>query len=988
LVTSYSWQLVNANGVSGAVPTSGVGSLPSFTFGNPGNTQQQVVFAVVPVSNGCVGDTVYYTYNVDPGPTVDSIPDQTICSEDAITSVTPTGSVLGTVYSWAVTVPAGIAQMTAFPLAGTGSIPAHQWDNNAVAPVTLTYTITPSAAGCPGLPDTFQVIVNPKPFFNSIPSQTLCSGSSINQVVISSQTSNVDFSWTLSLPNGISGVTTSGTDTIYSQPIANSTNAPITITYQINATYTNNGVSCSNDTILNITVNPIPDMSVTPVVDTICSNTSAIIIASSSVAGTIFNYTASPGPNITGSSGGSGSNINQLLNNTGTFLSSVVYTITPSANLCPGLALTSTIYVEPVPNVVFTPSADTVCTGYSSQAITLSSAVSNVIYQWNTVSNGVNNVSPSSGNTNSVPSWLLNLANPTGPVGNVTITANATINGCPGPNYNAIITVNPLPTPQISAPAIGCFNVPILFTNNTLNGQGYLWNFGDPNSSTNTSLLTSPTHVFSDTGSYTITLVATSAAGCVDSITHNILIVDKPEPLFTTLPDSGCGPLQVQFVNNTDEHNVAVSYNWIFQGGAPPTSTLSNPPPIIFQSGILNDTTYSVQLTATNLCGSRTSTDSVLVLASPVAQLGMSVNSGCSPLTVSFANASYGLPTSYLWIFGNGNTSTSTIPPPQLFTADSTIETYIIMLIATNQCGSDTMMDTLTVYPNTVNSFFNTNPAYGCGPLTVSFTNFTTGATVYSWNFGDGNVSNATSPTHTYAAPIGSVPDTFIVMLAANNGCSYDTSYYPVVVWPQPELSFIASPNPVCAGDTISIVNTSPDALSGISWSFGSSSISNSTSTNPIVVYPNPGTYTITMIGVGAAYSCPDTILQTVQVVALPDAQVSVTPTSGCEPLTVAFNNSTSGAIGHQWNFGDGNSSSLISPSHTYLNAGTYNVTYVAFNSANCTDTASLQVVVHPRPTADFDLSQDSSCIYPVVGWGLPHRLIRNLHSISLDYTQ
>ncbi|MFM8918030.1 MAG: PKD-like domain-containing protein, partial [Bacteroidota bacterium] len=235
LVTSYSWQLVNANGVSGAVPTSGIGSLPSFTFGNPSNTQQQVVFAVVPISNGCVGDTVYYTYNVDPGPTVDFIPDQSICSGDAITSVTPTGSVANTTYSWAVVtpLPAGVTQSTTFPLSGTVTIPAHAWINANNTPAVLSYVVTPSAAGCPGLRDTFLVVVNPTPYFNNIPSQTICSGASISQVNLSATTSNTVFTWTMSPPSGIIDTVTSGTSIIPSHHIFNTTSAPITLTYQI-----------------------------------------------------------------------------------------------------------------------------------------------------------------------------------------------------------------------------------------------------------------------------------------------------------------------------------------------------------------------------------------------------------------------------------------------------------------------------------------------------------------------------------------------------------------------------------------------------------------------------------------------------------------------------------------------------------------------------------------------------------------------------------
>jgi hypothetical protein len=279
LLTTFDWTLVNANGVTGA-QASGTGPLPSMVLGNGSTSQQQVVYQITPVSNGCVGAAFTYTINVDPGPTVDPIPDQTICSGDATSLVTPTGSVANTIYSWSATPPPGISPSG--NISGTGTINPQVWTNTTALPIVISYTVTPSAAGCPGLPETFVVTVNPTPYFNNLPSQTICSGSNINQVNIASLTPNVVFAWNLNPPSGITGAITSGSNIIPSHTILNNTSAPIVLTYQITATYTNNNTTCVNDTSYTITVNPIPDMFVTPVIDTICSNTSTAILASSS----------------------------------------------------------------------------------------------------------------------------------------------------------------------------------------------------------------------------------------------------------------------------------------------------------------------------------------------------------------------------------------------------------------------------------------------------------------------------------------------------------------------------------------------------------------------------------------------------------------------------------------------------------------------------------------------------------------------------------
>ena len=72
--------------------------------------------------------------------------------------------------------------------------------------------------------------------------------------------------------------------------------------------------------------------------------------------------------------------------------------------------------------------------------------------------------------------------------------------------------------------------------------------------------------------------------------------------------------------------------------------------------------------------------------------------------------------------------------------------TYTITLVGKNSCGSDTLKKTFTVYPNSVNAFFNIDTLSGCAPLTINFTNYSSGSTSYLWEFGDGNTSTISSP--------------------------------------------------------------------------------------------------------------------------------------------------------------------------------------------------------------------------------------------------
>jgi gliding motility-associated-like protein len=110
---------------------------------------------------------------------------------------------------------------------------------------------------------------------------------------------------------------------------------------------------------------------------------------------------------------------------------------------------------------------------------------------------------------------------------------------------------------------------------------------------------------------------------------------------------------------------------------------------------------------------------------------------------------------------------------------------------------------------------------------------------------------------------------------------------------------------------------------------------------------------------VGANTSgCTGSASVTVTVGVLPDVIVDVLPDEGCAPLTVTFDNHTTGASSFDWSFGDNSSSTDVSPVHTYYNQGTYPVTLVVTGQSGCTDTLSnlASIVVHPSPVADFSV--------------------------------
>ena len=864
--TTFNWTAAATAGISGfTASANNTLSIPIQILLNAGSTMGSVTYTITPVANGCSGSPATYTIQVNPLPTVILPPLQVICSGQSSALVVLNSPVAGTSFSWTA---AGTAGLSGFTASGSGNIPAQVILNPNTTPGTVTFTITPTTPGtspvCTGNIAIYTITVNPAPSVQfSQGNQTICSGSNTSLVTLTSTTPGASISWHGFVPAGISGAVSSGTTTIPVQTLLNSTNAPLTISDTALAA-TVGGASCPGVAqIYYITVNPIPVVTATPASQTICSGGPTAIALSSNVAGTTFSWTISNNPNISGASAGSGSNIAQILLNASNLVQTITYTITPTytnnAVSCQGNPVSVTITVNPAPTVTFTPaSPQTVCSQGTSLPIALTSNTPGAGFSWTSVSGGVGGVAASG--TNSIPAQtLLNgTANPI----TVVYTAFASFGGCTGPAAIYNIVVNPLPVVSFSSPALGCLNAPVSLSNTGSGGAGYAWNFGDGTTSTQQN----PAHTYTAIGTYTIHLVVTTGAGCVDSITHSIQIVQPPSVSFSmnSTPASHCPPVITTFTNNSSGFSI-LSQHWDFGNGN--SFNGANPPAQTFPQGTLGDTTYYIVLSDSNLCGVITYTDSVLVHPIPIANFGCSIV-GCSPFHNTFLNVTTGNALNYSWNFGDGSTlnTTSAASFNHTFTTGLNDTTYLITLTASNACGTDTAAHAITVHPNQITVIANASPLQGCAPLTVNFNATQFGASVIGWNFGNGTFSNNLNASTIYNTP-GTYQAYFYAGNTGNGGCSQDTIPFMIQVGGPPVITFTALPNPVCAGTAVAFTNTSA-GLSNVNWHFGDGSSSNLV--NPNHTYNTAGIYNATMVGTTLTFGCTDSVTNPITVLAVP----------------------------------------------------------------------------------------------------------------------
>ena len=328
-------------------------------------------------------------------------------------------------------------------------------------------------------------------------------------------------------------------------------------------------------------------------------------------------------------------------------------------------------------------------TASKSASAPVAAFVSNVTT--GTVSFGVQFVDLS---TNSPASWVWSfgdgssstLQNPVhtySTAGTYTVTLTATNDGGSSTvtktDYLVSDKIATIPVASFaSSVTSGTAPLTVQFVDSTTNSPtSWIWSFGDGNLST----IQNPSHTYMTSDTYTVTLIATNAAGSDTQTRTNYIIVTYATPVanFTSDITNGTAPLTVRFTDTSE--NSPTTWSWQFGDGG--KSTNQNPTHEYTDTG-----TYSVSLTAKNSAGSNTTKMTgyitVTSVSSPVASFTADMTSGMVPFTVRFNDTSSNTPSSWLWSFGDGSSSTEKNP---VYTYTNT-GNYTVSLKAANDGGN------------------------------------------------------------------------------------------------------------------------------------------------------------------------------------------------------------------------------------------------------------------------------------------------------------
>jgi PKD repeat protein len=551
---------------------------------------------------------------------------------------------------------------------------------------------------------------------------------------------------------------------------------------------------------------------------------------------------------------------------------------------------------------------------------------------------------------------------------NVTLTIT-TSQGCQNTiTKPAYIRIQRATLSITNAPNGGCipFSFAPVATVSSLDGvASWFWDFGD--GFTSTAQNPAP-HAYTSAGNFTLTLRVTTNGGCTETLTmpNGIRTGTPPVVNFSINTADTCANATVSF---TDLSAPPID-RWAWSFGDGNTSTEQNPTHTYADTG-----SFSVVLTAfNNRCG-RSATAQVVHIKPPVAQFNFTVQSCNNKRVVLFDDLSktdpaYG-PISYLWQFGDPANTTSTFQGDTLFTYPPTLGDFNVRLTVTNGSCSHTYAALVRLVGDVANFSVSKPSVCKNEQFTVTATNSDPqNISQYEWSMngapyftGGRSIQFAYANAGTYSISL---------VITDINGCRDTMTVANAITVTGPTANFTASSPGGCSNTPITLNDLSTPAGSIVEWSWDFDD-----GRPPVIMTAPPfahafadtGTYTIRLTvrdnaGCVSTYRLPDSI-----VVTRPRAGFTSNFTTICPDVPIQFTDTSRGSsLSWSWDFGDGTTSTLQNPTHTYTGSDSnYTVKLIITDLSGCQDSVvatNRMMVRTPKPV--FTVSDTTTICPPI----------------------
>jgi gliding motility-associated-like protein len=521
-----------------------------------------------------------------------------------------------------------------------------------------------------------------------------------------------------------------------------------------------------------------------------------------------------------------------------------------------------------------------------------------------------------------------------------------------------------------------CFKKPIVFKDQSVASEGiaikkWEWNFTDGETLSYTDedypsggLVQ---HQYAEPGYYYPTLKVTDADGCTaatPSYSSNYASAKGPKADFIYSPDKVFPNTTVYFYNNSNLSNSNPQYTWIFSSG---NTYNSYTPPAKTYTALGKD---SITLIVKDPAGCTDTAAKLLYIKDVAASFTHTetyINSTtCPPVIVKFTNTSENAQKVF-WYFGDGGTADNQNFPSHTYYKPGVYK--IVLYGYGNSSYVDSAIEYITI--KGPYAILKADTLSGCLSQNVTLSAAVKNASSYTWDFGDGNLSQTTDTfaTHSYATAGIYTP---ALIMKDGDGCS-GTSELPdkIVIDSLAILTIRTGPEHICDS---AVVTFEPEVKSiaaeqlqqtlSYTWDFGTGSPAAASQDNPASFYYNiPGTYTAT-VKITSPYGCEKSASAPVAVIQTPRAAITAIP-SVCEEDSVVFKGSADigGNLQWRWDFKNGNQSGLQDPpAQWYADPVTADVELTVEN-AGCINTVTKPLTVNPRPAVTLIPKQPVVCL-------------------------
>lgn len=911
---TFAW--TNSNAAIG-LAANGTGSIAAFTATNAGTSAITATISVTPTLAGCPGTPSTYTITVNPTPTVVVPANITVCNGGNVAASSFSSPVAGATFAWT-------NSNTAIGLAasGTGNTTAFTATNATAAPITATITVTPSANGCPGTPNTYTITVNPTPTVVVPANIVVCDAGNVAATTFTSPVAGATFAWTNS--NTAIGLAANGAGNIAAFTATNASASAINAT--ITVTPTANGCPGTPSTYT-ITVNPTPTV-VVPANITVCNGGNvAASNFTSPVAGATFAWTNS-NTAIGLAANGSGNTASFTATNATTAPITATITVTPSAG-CTGPSNTYTITVNPTPTVVV-PANIIVCDGATIAATNFTSPVAGATFAWTNNNTAIGIAASGIGNIASYTA-----ANTTASAINATITVTPTANTCPGTPSNYDITINPIPTVVVPANITVCNGSTVPATNfsSPVAGATYTWT----NSNTTIGLaangvgdIASFTAVNAGTTAATATITVTPAAGCPGTPNTYTITINPTPTVVVPANIAVCAGVNIPASNFTSPV-AGATFAWTNSNTAIGLGAngVGNVPAFIGTNPNASAISGTIDVTPTaNTCVGTPSNYTITINPMPTVNAGSddTICFGASTLLNAIPN---GAGFSYNWTPATGLSATNVFNP----TANPSITTtYTVTVTSASGCsGTDDVIIHSDSQITAAKTAFDVTCNGACNGQAIVIPAGGSGGYTYLW-----------SNSATTASITGLCPGSYTVTISDSWGCTFTTDTAvtePTALVAAITASTPTSCNAVCDGTANSSAN---GGTIGAGYAFSWNSVPAQNTANATALCAGPYVLTVTDAN-GCIDTAHVTIIEPSPVVVNPIAPVTIC--IGSSTVIAAVATGGNGGYNYTWlPAGTGNTATVtVSPivTTTY----TVNVT-----DANGCSAPAVQAVVNVNP--------------------------------------